>query len=406
MSNPTVLLANEAGGGRGHVTLLAGVAAALGRELTVNAAIPSLRHAGELASANVTRGPFLRYSTEARRDRTLAGNASWGDYLAACGLASAEIVRAHLRWWRRRIIETDAAILVADYAPLALWAARGLKAEGWEIEVLSVGTGYGLPPSRLERFPQLLPGYDRRTTTEADTLTVLNAVAVEEGLPPLPTLPTVARADHELAFTLAYLDPYSAARDMAESFVPILTPLPAISVGAGTELFVYFSRRELDDPDLVEAISDLDIPRRGYFPGAPDDTLDRLRQSGMIVETAALTMADITARSRLVLGAGQHGLQCLAALAGLPQVAVPQHLEQLFHCRRSSERGILRHAPFDRQGKDAITALILDAWCDSTLAATARTSAQDLRPDYPRDPGAALARHLAPVVDRARQAYR
>lgn len=406
MPNPAVLLANEAGGGRGHVTLLAGVAAALGRELTISAAIPSLRHADELSSAQVTRGPLLRYSTEARRDRMLAGNASWGDYLAACGLASSEIVRAHLRWWRRRIIETDAAILVADYAPLALWAARGLRAEGWEIGILSVGTGYGLPPSRLERFPQLLPDYGRRVTTEADTLAVLNAVAVEEGLPPLPTLPAVAQADHELAFTLAYLDPYSAARDMAETFAPILTPLPKVSDGAGTELFVYFSRRELDDPDLVEAIADLDIPRRGYFPGARGETLDRLRKSGMIVETAALRTADIVARSRLVLGAGQHGLQCLAALAGLPQVAVPQHLEQLFHCRRSSERGILRHAPFDRRGKDEIAALILDAWSDGTLAATARASAQELRTDYPGDPGAALARRLAPVVDRARQAQR
>lgn len=406
MSNPTVLLANEAGGGRGHVTLLAGVAAALGRELTVSAAIPSLRHAGELSSANVTRGPFLRYSTEARRDRTLVGNATWGDYLAACGLTSTEIVRAHLRWWRRKIIETDAAILVADYAPLALWAARGLKAEGWEIEVLSVGTGYGLPPSRLELFPQLLPDYDRRTTTEADTLAVLNGVAVEEGLPSLSRLPAVAQADHELAFTLAYLDPYSAGRGMSESFVPVLTPLPAISDGTGTELFIYFSRRELDDPDLVDAIADLAIPRRGYFPGAPGDTLDRLRKSGMIVETTAQTVSDIAARSRLVLGAGQHGLQCLAALAGLPQVAVPQHLEQLFHCRRSSERGILQHAPFDRRSRDEIAALILDAWSDSTLAATARSSAHDLRNDYPSDPGAALANRLAPVVDRARQAYR
>lgn len=406
MSNPTVLLANEAGGGRGHVTLLAGIAAALGRELTVCAAIPSLRHAGELSSANVTRSPFLRYSTEANRDRTLAGNATWGDYLAACGLASTEIVQAHLRWWRRKIIETDATILVADYAPLALWAARGLKAEGWEIEVLSVGTGYGLPPSRLKLFPQLLSDYDRRTTTEADTLAVLNGVAVEEGLPSLPTLPAVAQADHELAFTLAYLDPYSAERDITESFVPVLTPLPKIADGTGTELFVYFSRQELDDPDLVDAIADLDIPRRGYFPGAPDDIVDRLRKSGMIVETTALTATDIAARSRLVLGAGQHGLQCLAALAGLPQVAVPQHLEQLFHCRRSSERGILRYAPFDRRSRDEIAALILDAWSDSTLAATARDSAHDLRNDYPGDPGAALASRLAPVVDRARQAYR
>lgn len=406
MSKPKILLANEAGGGRGHVTLLASVVQALGSGLPVSASLPSLRHAGELAGVSVTRGPHLRYSAEARADPRLVGNATWGDYLAACGLTSPDIVRAHLRWWRRRIVDEDASILVADYAPMALWAAQGLKAEGWDIEILSVGTGFGLPPARLERFPQLLADYTRNTITEPEVLAVLNGVAVEEGMVALPSLPAVARADQELAFTLPYLDPYAALRRPDETFVPVLAPLPPLSGGPGDELFVYFSRRELDDAALVEALAGLTIPRRGYLPGAPAETLDRLRRSGMLLESVPLSMADIMARTRLVLGSGQHGLQCLAALGGLAQVAVPQHLEQLFHCRQSEARGILRFLPFDRREAGDIASMILEASSDTRFLSAARTHARSIRATYPTDPAGLLVDRLAPLVDRAGRAFR
>lgn len=401
MPNLSILLANEAGGGRGHVTLLAGVARALGNDLAIHAAIPSLRHADALAPARVDRGPMLRYAPDARQ----AGNTSWGDYLAACGLASPEIVRAHLRWWRRKIIETDASLLVADYAPLALWAARWLKAEGWDIEILSVGTGYGLPPARMERFPQLLPDFNRRTASEDEVFVVLNAAAASEGLQPLPTFPDVGRADRELAFTFAHLDPYANWRQDGERFVPVLSPLTPLCSDRGTELFIYFSRRELDDPALIEAVTELPFPRRGFFPGASTDTLERLRQGGVIVETGPLPMSEIAARARLVLSAGQHGLLCMAALAGLPQVAVPQHLEQLFHCRQADARGGLRHVPLDQRPREVITDTIRDAWSDISLHAAAHTTALELRVDYPADPLASLTAQLAPLVNRARRAF-
>ena len=88
------------------------------------------------------------------------------------------MLRGHLNWWRQKIVDEDASMLVADCAPTALWAAQGMKAEGWEIETLSVGTGYGLPPARLPQFPVLLPDYDRRVTDEAAMLATLNRLAV------------------------------------------------------------------------------------------------------------------------------------------------------------------------------------------------------------------------------------
>lgn len=406
MSDARVLLANEAGAGRGHLTLLAQVAHALGPGFSSAAAIPRPRYAAELSAQgiDVVPGPRLRYTRETRANPELAGNATWGDYLAASGLGRDEIVRHHLRWWRDKIVEEDATVLIADYAPLAIWAARGLKAEGWDIEILSVGTGYGLPPARLDRFPQLLPDYSRQVVTEAETLAVLNRVAGEMGLSPLPSLPSVAAADCELAFTLPHLDPYDRPRE--DRFAPVLAPLPPPATGEGGELFVYFSWTELKDPALVKALASLPIPRRGYLPGAPAEALDRLRSGGMVVEDRPLSIAEITARSRLVFGAGTHGMICLCALAGLPMVALPAHLEQLCHCRSSQDLGVLRYLPFDRRSPGDIADTILAAWGDPGLSRAATHLAQDLRRNYPVDPMASLSDRLAPLAERARTAYR
>ncbi len=58
----------------------------------------------------------------------------------------------------------DISILVADYAPLALMAAHGLRAEGWDIRIIAVGTGYGVPPAGLAPLPPLHPDFTRSST--------------------------------------------------------------------------------------------------------------------------------------------------------------------------------------------------------------------------------------------------
>ncbi|MBW6507885.1 MAG: hypothetical protein K0B00_14240, partial [Rhodobacteraceae bacterium] len=86
---PRVLLASEMGAGRGHVTTLAATARVLGPGLPVTAARPSLRFAAILEGqgAHILQAPALRYTAAARADPAHEGNASWSDYLAACGLA-------------------------------------------------------------------------------------------------------------------------------------------------------------------------------------------------------------------------------------------------------------------------------------------------------------------------------
>lgn len=398
-----MLLANEAGSGRGHVVKLANTALALRAAhrapLQFSAGLARLPHADELSrhGVKIIPAPALGYTEAALADPASEGNATWGDYLAAIGLARAAQIRTSLQFWRDLIVAEDASLLVADYAPFAMLAARGLRAQGWQIEVISVGTGYGVPPADLAQFPQLLPDYPRSLHPEPHLLAQLNAVMAEFAFPPLDRLPEVYEASLALPATLSFLDPYRAFRS-AEALVPPQVDLAQTLASGGDEVFVYFSTTELADPEVLAALTELPLPRRGFLPEVSAETRARLTASGMIVETSPAAVEAISARSRVILHSGQHGILCLAALAGLPQVAVPQHLEHVFHGRRAGQQGILDQLEQRDRSKAALIDMLQRIYGAAPMQARAQDLARALRAAAPRDAAANLQARLAPLI--------
>ena len=397
------LLANEAGGGRGHVTTLAAAARALPDDLDIVAALARQTYADEVRArcSAVVEAPLLaRPKGAATAIPGLRGNATWADALAAIGLADATKVRRGLAFWRETIVEHDISLLIADFAPLALWAARGLRDEGWAIRTVSLGVGYILPPQSLNRFPVPLPDITRLIHDEAETLANLNAVGAEFDLDPLPGLAALYRADLTLATSFEFLDPYLASRDPGERASPLVRASRSLA-GGGNEVFVYFSTGELRDEGLVQSLERLPLPRRGFLPSAPPEVKARLQASGMEMLDRPATADEIAERSRLIVHAAPHGTVCLAALAGLPQFAVPQHTEQLWNARACEALGVLSHTlPGSADIADRITA----AYGDGRMADRAREVAVTLRRDHPVDPEAVLADRLASEIAAARAA--
>lgn len=398
-----MLLANEAGSGRGHVVKLANTALALQATtrapLQFAAGLARLTHADELSrhGVKIHAAPPLGYTKAALADPASEGNATWGDYLAAIGLARAAQIRTSLQFWRDLIVAEDVSLLVADYAPFAMLAARGLRAQGWQIEVISVGTGYGVPPADLAQFPQLLPDYPRSLHPEPQLLAQLNAVMADFAFPPLGRLPEIYAASLALPATLGFLDPYRSFRG-PDALVPPQVDVAPDLAGGGDEVFVYFSTSELADPDLIAALTELPLPRRGFLPGVKPETRDRLTASGMIVETAPVAVEAISARSRLMLHSAQHGILCLAAFAGLPQIALPQHLEHVFHGRRAGQQGILDQLELRERSKPALLDMLQSAYASAPLQARAQDFARALRAEAPKDSAALLQARLAPVL--------
>jgi hypothetical protein len=391
-----VLLANEIGGGRGHVTTLRAAAQSLPPDIPKIAALGRDIYGAELAPfcLQVLRAPLIRRPRHLRALLGPAGAATWGDALGGAGLRDHRKLRRNLAFWRQLIVDQDISLLVADLAPLALCAARGLRAEGWEIGIVNLGIGHTVAPGHLPAFPAPLADFTQTFFPEEATLAAINAVGAEFSLPPLPSLPALCDADIALATSFSFLDPYLESRAPEDRIAPLVTASSRLA-GAGDEVFVYFSTAELRDMALVEALERLPLPRRGFIPSALPEVKARLQASGMTVIDTPASPDEIADRSRLILHAAPHGTVSLAALAGLPQFAVPQHLEQIYNARQAEAQGILRQAA---PGSPDFADRILAACHDRALQSRARSLAEELRQDHPADPLAPLRARLDPLI--------
>ena len=400
---PVALLATELGGGRGHVSALARIARALGPGVRKLAAIGEMLHAGEVSAegVHVQHCPKLTATPESRANPLSRGNATWACYLADAGFMRPDVLRQSLTFWRDLMVREQVSLLVADYAPLAQRAALALRDEGRPIRIIASGTGYGIPPVDLSPLPHLARGYDRVIHPEAQVLEQLNAAGRELGMAPLPRLAALYEADLTLAGTFPFLDPYGPWRAPGAVVPPLVERSTALA--KGDEVFIYFSRTEMEIPALAEALSRLTLPRRGFFPGAPEALKTRLAASGMIIETAPMPVDLIAQRSRIMVHPSPHGSLCTAALIGLPQLGLPGHREQVAHAQRAEAAGVLHVLPQKTSAANEIIAGIETLYHDSAAQKRAQDLARTLRATFPKDPLTDLALRLMPMTG-ARQA--
>lgn len=402
MTRLRALLANEIGGGRGHVSTLRAVSMALPAGVGQVAALGRLIYESELQPVceRVIPAPLLKRPRDQRAPLGPVGSATWGDVLGGAGLRDHRKLRRNLAFWRQLIVEEDISLLVADLAPLALCAARGLREEGWSIGIVNIGIGYTVAPGHLPAFPPPLPDYTQTFFPEDATLAAINEVGAEFSLPPLRSLPELCAADIALATSFRFLDPCRESRPPEDRIAPLVKASTQLA-GSGSEVFVYFSTAELRDMALVEALERLPLPRRGFIPSALPEVRARLMASGMEVIESPASADEIASRSRLVIHAAPHGTLSMAALAGVPQFAVPQHLEQIYNARQAEALGILRQAP---PGSPDFLDRIIATYRDDDMLQTARHLALELRHDHPADPVATLGARLRPLIERTEAA--
>lgn len=396
MTRPRILLANEFGAGRGHLVTLSRLAQAFGQDFVFDAALARREHEAELANLNadIFDGPRFTYRTTMRLGPNAVPTATWGEFLGDSGFDRIERIREIVLWWRLVLSSRQIALVLADYAPLALVAARSLG-----IPTIATGTGYGLPPPDMAEFPELAEDGGRCLHDEATLLANVNTVAAEIGMQPLRSFPEIYHATLHLVRTLPMLDPYRSYRSDAQ-YLPPVTDISPVLAQSGEEVFVYFSTMEFNDPGVVEALANLPLPRRGYLPAPPAGVAERLRDSGMILEDRPVPVEQIARRSRLMLNAGQHGILCLGLFAGLPQVCLFQHREQRFHARRAEEAGVAHVVPPKEREAEALSKIILDAYHNEGMRAKARALAEELQAGLGAPPDQVLQQAIAPIRNR------
>ncbi|KIC49768.1 hypothetical protein RA29_08960 [Tateyamaria sp. ANG-S1] len=391
-----MLLCCETGEGRGHVTTLATVARALGTSYAYRAIIPELKNADVLTPVcnQVDRGAVL-YRLPGQPP---AGAFTWAVWLRNRGYADPKILKAQFDWWSEAIRAVRPVLVVADYAPTALLAAR---AQG--IPTVAVGAAFGLPPATLTCFPEVLtpeqaalhdPVPDEPGPQEKPILDCVNTTLGPLGLSSLAHLPEVYAADLSLPHGVSAWDPYADARDR-----PLALPfasLPPLKREAGGEIFIYFSTNELAEPAIRDALRRLPFKALLVAPGmSPDMAADLARNPRLSALSAPLSPDQIVHRSRMVLCAGQAGTLSLAVLSGIPVLALPMQHEQLSNALRAAERlSSVRVLPKQVRSAGAILDVIAELWGQPAIGAAAQLAALDLRKMYKRD---ALSGYRDPI---------
>jgi UDP:flavonoid glycosyltransferase YjiC (YdhE family) len=393
-----VLLAWELGAGRGHLLILGWIADALRQRgyeplfalqrldgiATINQAIGN----AEVYQSPVWPGLLDRSAFQA------PGKAvSFGDVIGGLGLTSPVAVEGMVRAWERLIARVAPDVIVADFAPACLMAARG------RVPTVAVGDGFTLPPVGLKSFTPLDDGGGERKFKEDDLLSVVNGSLQRAGLRPLDFLPEMFAADRSCASSFTELDPYRDNRNepLAAPWVPEWDQSVPM---AREEVFGYFSVEADVRGTALAALAHVareGIPVRIYVPQLKADAISWLAQNRIQVEPAAIPFEEIQRRARLVVSLGSFGFVSCALAVGIPQIVIPLGIAKGSTGMAIERLGVGRWTQVGANNPVEAALLgqvIIDAFNSEQFAQTA----QRLAPDFARRLQPSSAETIAGLV--------
>lgn len=255
--------------------------------------------------------------------RAVAGPAAtMGDILASAGLIRPGTFARLLAGWEPILGVEAPDVVVGDYAPVLLAAARG------RCPTVAVSDAFDLPPTHLQRLPSLTGRPP--ATEEAGLLAEVNRGLAASGRPPLRALSELFLADLPLPCSFPILDPYGAWRTgpVYRPFVdPLMAAGPADPARAG-EVFVYWPGTGDGTLALWQALASQSRPVRVHAPQLTASDHRWLAEQGLIVEVEPVPFDLIADRSRLLVSHGGVGFVSSGVMAGLPQLVIPLDLQK------------------------------------------------------------------------------
>ncbi len=379
-----VLICWELGGGLGHLTPIAAVARRfLERGWRVSLVLADLSQAhpflGHLPVATFQAPVWLP------RLRTEQEPVCFSDILQHRGYRSATGLASLAAAWRSLLDSLRPDLLIGEYAPTALLAARGLA-----VPKILLSTGFGeLQPGRPDLClrPWLARGEALTATSEGLVVSCVNRVLEERGLPPIGFVADLYAADHIFLFTLPELDlvkdrlaaTYLRPPDEGGRLTPATWPK-----GAGPKLLAYLKPASPLCLPALQAIADL--PCRGLVlaPGLPAKAATGRRRPGLCIATRPGAIGAALASSDVVVCHGGKVTVTQALLAGKPLLLIPEQLEQFHTALRVEELGAglrVRRGWDAARIREALSRLLTEPRYGAAATALARKHAALTRVD-------------------------
>ena len=376
----TVLFAWELGNGLGHVMRLKRLAGRLAPHgLGIVAAVKNLAAAHFLAGDGITLIQSPIWPVVFRDNYKFEqSSATFGDMLAGFGLADPQLLPTLLAAWDRLFAFVRPDIVVADYAPAAMLAARG------RLPLAIVGSGFAVPPAEMLTFP-LLHHASPPIRREQDILASVNDALRSLKIAELDRLPQMFESEVRSVQTFPILDPYRTERVVSAEGPVVPIPLPR-EAGSHT-IFGYFASGWSPRADLIDALMPFGRRLRVFGPGLSPAQSSMLSNAGVLIETRPLPLSQNLARMSLLIHSGNAGLAAEALAAGVPQLALSVDIEKDLTGQALADAGVGRlikmHDPSAMISTRMIEELAVDAKLAlraSELGASHRDMLQALQP--------------------------
>ena len=376
-------LAWELGGGLGHIGRIRMLAQALlsrGHRVSVSVRDLAAAH-GLLAGVHlpVLQAPVWQHPVVG----LVPGQGNLAEVLFRHGYLDKTALGSLLAGWRAMLQQLQPDLLVADYAPTALLAARSLG-----LRSASIGSGFYNPPAG-QPLPPLrdwdpLPA-ERLAASEAHLLRTANAALAEavhaaeavagataagsaggaalaaaarpQAVAPLRHAADLFLGDLPLLCSWPELDHYARPQDavarwFGPNFMPHAGIAPQWPAGAGPRVFAYLKSSHPAHVAVLQALAEEGCSTLAYLPdvagGAPVPFKHALIHyaAGPVALGQALHEAELC-----VCHAGEATL-AQSLLAGVPLLMLPQHTEQFLLARRIARAGAGHNAALLRADDD------------------------------------------------------
>ena len=264
---------------------------------------------------------------------------SWADMLLGCGYANEDELAGLVAGWMQLLRACRAELVVADYAPTALLAARILG-----MKRVDYSNGFAIPP-RVAPMPAFRSDVRVEPAVlaarESLALASVNAVLARHGAAPIAALHEQLAVDASFLCTFPELDHYGQ-RPRAEYWGPRYSIEAGAEVrwpyGEGPRVLVYLRGSDPRIDAVIEALLAHRCRVVAYIPGLDAGRRARLQSAQRSVNDVPVRLAGLLADCDLFVNHAGNVVGA-ALMHGVPQLVLPAQYEQLVTAARIEQAG-------------------------------------------------------------------
>ncbi|NVM78296.1 UDP:flavonoid glycosyltransferase YjiC (YdhE family) [Duganella sp. SG902] len=326
----------ELGGGLGHAGRLKMLAQALlarGHRVTMSLRDLMQSHA-LLADLDV---PKLQAPVWLHDAVGLPPSGNLAEILFNCGYLEPSALRGMVAGWRDLYTVLRPDLVVGDFAPTALLAARSMG-----LRCAAIGNGFYMPPAG-----QPLPAWreapaGRLANSEARMLATANAVLTGLGAPPYAQAAQAFLGDMSLLCTWPELDHVEGRADahwFGPSFVTQGGLAPRWPEGDGPKVLAYLKGAHAGQAPALAALAAEGCRVLAYVPEVAAGARPPVISERILYAEAPVALPQALAEADLCACHAGDATLAQALLAGVPLLMLPSHTEQFLSARRVAMAG-------------------------------------------------------------------